>query len=278
MKKSILLIIALCFTVISFAQKREKIKGSKVVKTIQKEIAAFETLEVEDNLEVILVKGEKCGLEIDADENLHEAIGISLNGKALRLTTTKEISGFKKLAVKVTYDPNFKSLTVRHEASINAISPLDVENFTFKSYDFSKIYTYITANSFTLSMNDKSKAELNIKGEDITLELNKEVELKALIAANNLKLDMYLKTKANVEGDSNDFKLRIDNSADFIGNKLTAKSATIIAEGNTKAKVNIANTGIVEASGNTVIEFYGDAKLELKKFADNAILMKKSLK
>ncbi len=52
MKKINLLIFAVLFTTITFAQKKEKVKGSKIV-TIEKiEVSAFTELEIEDNLEV----------------------------------------------------------------------------------------------------------------------------------------------------------------------------------------------------------------------------------
>ena len=64
MKKSIILITALLVTTLSFSQKKEKVKGSKIVTTEIKKIESFESLEVDDNLEVFIVKGNECGLEI----------------------------------------------------------------------------------------------------------------------------------------------------------------------------------------------------------------------
>jgi ABC-type uncharacterized transport system ATPase component len=72
MKKVVLLLFALLFTAFTFAQKKEKIKGSKVVTVTQKAVENFENLEVEDNIEIFLIKGSTQSLEIEADDNLHE--------------------------------------------------------------------------------------------------------------------------------------------------------------------------------------------------------------
>lgn len=278
MKNFTILLLFLLSATISFGQKREKIKGSKIVTVAQKEIGAFENLEVEDNLEIFLIKGAKCGLEIEADENLHNAINISLNGNTLRLTTAKEISGFKKLSIKVTYTDDFKMLIAKHEANITALADLELDTFTFKCFDYSKVFTNVKTKSFTMMANDKSKVELNLKSEDATIELSKNSQLKALITGPKLKMDLYQKAIAVIEGDVADFKLRVDNSSNFTGKNLTTKNAEVIAEGNTISSVNITTKAVVEASGKSEIQFYGDATIELKKFAENAVIMKKSLK
>ncbi|MES2543658.1 MAG: DUF2807 domain-containing protein [Bacteroidota bacterium] len=278
MKKYTILLFTILFTSIAFSQKRAKISGSKVVTTEQKEIGAFENLEIEDNLEVSLVKGDKCGIEIDADENLHKEINISLNGNTLRLTTAKEIVSFKKLNIKITYTDDFKMLIAKHSSSITALSDLKLDNITIKCFDYSKIFVNVKSKSFTLMANDKSKIELNLLSEETTIELSKNAQIKALLATGKLKFDMYQKSSATVEGDIADMKLRTDNSTTFNGKNLTVKTAEILCESDSKLEVNVTSKAIVEASGKSEIQFYGDGKVELKKFADNAVIMKKSLK
>lgn len=278
MKKFTILFIAILCTAVSFGQKREKIKGSKIVTLEQKEISAFENLEIEDNIEIFLIKGDKSGLEIDADDNLHSAINISQNGNTLRLTAAKEVSSFKKFSVKVTYTDDLKMIIAKHESNITALADLDLDNFTFKCFDYSKLFLNVKAKSFTLMANDKSKVELNLKSENVAIELSKNSHLKALIASTQMKLDMYQKASAVIEGTVTDLKLRMDNNADCTGKSLITKNAEIIAEGSSTCSVNITAKAVVEASGKSEIQFYGDAKIELKKFAENTVIMKKSLK
>ena len=84
MKKfTVLLVLLLLSTSFVLAQKKEKIKGSKMVTTELREIGSFESLEIEDNLEVYLEKGDKAEIKIEADENLHDHIIIDLKDKTL---------------------------------------------------------------------------------------------------------------------------------------------------------------------------------------------------
>jgi len=278
MKKLALLFTVVLLTSISYGQKREKVKGSKIVTIEKKEIGNFENLEIEDNLEILLIKSDKCSLEIEADDNLHSEININTNGNTLRLTTLKDVGGFKKFLVKVFYNNDFKLLLAKHETIITATSDVELDNFTIKSFDYSKIFMNGKIKTFTIMQNDKSKSELNLKAEMVTIELSKNAQLKALIASNQLKADLYQKSSAVVEGDVIDLKLRLDNSSEFTGMNLISKSAELIAEANTTTKINVVTNATIEASGKSEIQFYGDAKIELKKFTENTVIMKKTLK
>lgn len=276
-KHSVLILFVLFFTMVT-AQKREKVKGSRLVTVEQKEIGNFENLEVEDNIEVILVKGDKSSIEIDADDNLHSIIEISLNGNNLRLTTSKEVVSFKKMNVKITFTNDFKMLIAKHEATISTLADLELDNFTLKCFDFAKIFTNIKSKSFTLMANDKSKLELNLETNKAVVELSKNAQLKALITANQLKFDMYQKTVAEIEGDVSDLKLRLGNNAEFMCKNMNSKTAELTMEESAKCLVVVSEKIIIDASGNSEIQLFGNPKIEMKNFVDSAVLLKKPSK
>jgi len=264
MKKTALLFVLALFTSAISAQQKEKIKGSKIVTVEQKEIGEFENLEVSDNLEIFLIKGDKCGVEIEADDNLHDAIEISLHGNTLQLSASKEISGAKKFSVRITYTDDFKMAIAKNQANITALADISLNTFTFKSFDSAKIFANVKSKSFTLMANDKSKTELNLTGEQTTIELSKNAQLKALISTASMKFDMYQKSTAVIEGDVTDLKLRLDNNANFTGKGLTAKNVSLLVEGYTVCSI-LCNTWMaIEASGKAEIQIYGDQKIDLR--------------
>ncbi len=278
MKKSPMLLLLLLTVTFAFAQKKEKLKGSRIVTVVQKEIGEFENLEVEDNLEVFLVKGDKSALEIEADDNVQSAIDANINNGTLRLSISKEVSGAKKLSIKVTYTSDFKMLIAKNESNITALDDIQLDNFTFKTFGTAKLFANVKAKSFTLMGSDKSKAELNVTAESTTIDLNKNAQLKALISSSKMKFDMYQKTIAAIEGDVIDLNLRLDNNANFTGKNLTVKNAIIIMEGSASSSINVTNLAVVEISGKTETELYGDCKVDIKKFMDSASIRKKPIK
>ena len=275
MKRFYLLALALLFTAFSFAQKKEKIKGSKTVTVAQREIGTFENIEIEDNLQVYLSKGGAEGIEVEADDNLHEVIMAEVNGGTLRLYTAKEATGAKSLSVRITYTDNLKTITAKNEVIVNALADLQVENITVKNLDYSKSYLNVKSANFTLVLNDKATAEVNSQGQNTTVEMSKNAELKALIASPNVKIDMYQKTIAVIEGDAENAIIRLDNNAAFTGKKFTAKNMELIAEGYTTCNVMATDSINIAASGKSETELFGKPKVSMSQFSDSAVLYKR---
>ncbi len=276
MKKITLIFIVILCSTLAVAQKKEKVKGSKIVTVEKVEIGAFDQLEVEDNLEVFLVKGDKNSIEIETDDNLHVAINHQVYGTSLRLNTNKDISGFKKLEIRVVYTDSLKLINVKHEAKLNAISEMQLDNITVKTYDYSKTFMTVNSANFTLLANDKSKIELNLKGKDAFVEMSKNSNIKALVSLNKLKFDMYQKSEAVLEGPVNEMKLRLDNNSSYVGKNLTSKVLNLTTEGTTNCSVNTNGSLSITAAGKSEVTIYGEPKIELKKFGDDATLYKKS--
>lgn len=277
MKKTILFALLLISS-ISIAQSKEKIKGTKTVTIAPREIKSFENLEITDNIEVFLVKGDNNAIEIEADENLHEIIESTINAGTLYLSTAKNATSFKKLSVKITYTNDLKLVTAKNDVTINALSDIDLDNITFKTYDFSKLFLNVKSRIFTVFANDKSKVELNVKSESAAVELSKSANMKALISSEKMKFDMYQKASANIEGDIVDLKLRLDNNASFTGKNLSAKNAEIITEAYAAGSILVTEKATLDVSGKSELQLYGDQKIEVKRFTDSAVIMKKPTK
>jgi putative alpha-1,2-mannosidase len=278
MKKTAVLLLLLLVAPLAFAQK-EKIRGSRNVTTSVKEIPDFDNIEIEDNLDVFLQYGDKCELEIEADDNTHDAIIISSSGGALRISTSKDVTSAKKFSVKITYTNSLKLLVAKEDVNITALTDLKLDDFTFKISGSAKVFANVRGKVFTLMANDKAKAELNIVSESATVELSKNSQLKALISSSKLNVDMYQKAIATVEGDVTDLKLRLDNNTNFTGKNLAAKNADIIAEDNANISIAVSAIAGISASGKSEIDLHGEqSKIEIRKFSESAAIRKRPLK
>jgi len=278
MKKCPVFLLVLLISSFALAQNNEKIKGSKTVTIEQKEIGDFDSLEVGDNIEVYLDRGEKSELKIEADDNLHSIINIDLNAKTLRINTSKTAVSYKKLIVRVTYTKDLKMITAKDESIVNAIQEILLDDITFKAHDNSNLNLNVNSRNFILQSDDKSKTELNLKSEMTTIELSKNATLKALISAQELKCDLYQKAKATLEGDVINANIRLDNNAVFTGNNLVIKNAELLAESYSNCSINVNTNIIIDASGSSEIQIYGDQKIEIKRFVDNPTLKKRPTK
>ena len=275
MKKYTVILLFLLSTTLSFAQKKEKVKGSKTVTVELREIGPFESLEIEDNLEVYLERGDKNEIKIEADENLQDLITLDLKDKTLRIYTSKHAVNYKKLIVRVTYTNDLNMVTSKNETTINAIQEILLENITFKSHDYSQLFLNVNAKNFILQADDKSKTELNLKSENTSIEMSKNATLKALVSTIDLKVDLYQKANATIEGTATNAIIRLDNNSELTGNKLTIKNIDVTAESYSNCSVNAVTTVIIDAANKSEIQLVGAPKIEIRRFADEAKLIKK---
>ena len=269
------LIILLLSTTLVFSQKAEKIKGSKVVTSSTQQVKPFTMIEVEDNIEIYLEKGVKSEIKIEADDNLHDVISLKVENNILIISTSKEIQGFKKLTVKVTYTNDLNLITTKDESIVTAIQEINLDTVTFKSLDKSKLFLNVNAGNFNLLADDKSKIELNLKSETAFVELSKNSSLKALINSSELKCDLYQKSSAIIEGDSDNSMIRIDNLAELNAIKFNSKTSDLTIEGKANCSLLVENNFILDANDNSEISVYGNPKIEIRKFSGEAKLLKK---
>ena len=269
------LIILLLSTTLVFSQKAEKIKGSKVVTSSIQQVKPFTMIEVEDNIEIYLEKGVKSEIKVEADDNLHDAISLKVENNILIISTSKEIQGFKKLSVKVTYTNDLNLITTKDESIVTAIQEIILDTITFKSLDKSKLFLNVKAGNFNLLADDKSKIELNLKSETAFVELSKNSSLKALINSSELKCDLYQKSSAIIEGDSDNSMIRIDNLAELNARKFNSKTSDLTIEGKANCSLFVENNFILDANDNSEISIYGNPKIEIRKFSGEAKLLKK---
>ncbi len=270
-----ILLVTLLVTSFSFGQKKEKIKGSKIVTVAVKELNSFENIEVSDNFEVFLVKGTKPSIEIEADDNLHEIINFEVTGNTLKINTVKEPFSYKKFAVRINYSNDLQLITARNEVEIKALADIELEKITIKNYNNSKSFLNVKSNYFALILDDKAEAEINVKAESTSLELSKNSELKALIASPEFKLDMYQKSTATIEGTATIAKMRLDNNSHLNAPKLVIGTLEVDTDSYAKCEINVSSAITIAAGGKSQIELWGEQKITIKKFTNNTTLYKK---
>jgi hypothetical protein len=259
----------------AIGQNKEKIKGSKIVVEKPKEIEEFTALEIEDNLTVFLEKGPKNEIKIEADENLHEIISFDIKEKTLRIYTSKEASTFKKLTVWIKYTDDLKTVLAKNTSTVNAIEAIQLDDITFSTFDFAKLYLNVNSKNFTLKADDKTKIELNLKAEKAKIELSKNAQIKALFSTVDLAFDLYQKSIATIEGDATNAIIRSDNNSVFTGNKFNIKNADVTTEGYSVCNVLAETKLVIDASDSSKIFLLGPPKIEVRKFLGEAQFIKK---
>ena len=275
--KIITIIFCLLQSQHSLAQKKEKVKGSKILVTKTYELEAFNTIEIDEKLEINLIPALTPRLEIEADDNLFDVFQHEVTAKVFKLRTNKNIASAKKVVINLYYTNTLKQIFAKEEVVIKAINEINLPELQIIINGKAKVMANVKVENFRLVMDYKSKMELNLTTQNAEIDLNKNAELKALIYAKHLKVDMYQKATGLVEGDVENLIFRIDNSVEFTGKKLTANNISLKIDNLAKCSLFAKEQINIEAAGRSETAIYGNPSIIIDKFTDDAVLLKKSI-
>ena len=267
-------VVALCFSIL-LGNAQESVKGSRNVTVVQTPLEPFTAMEIGQEFEVVIVKGQEAMMEIETDDNLHEVIDVDVIGGTLYVQTTKEIRRSKRLRVRITFTDALTEIRVKEKARVSGLTDLLIHNLTVKTNNDGEFFATVEAHSFELINNDDAKVELNIEADTIKFQLNQKSKVDALINTTNFKADLLEDAEAKIEGDTQEFNLRADNSSRFTGEKLTSKTCTVIIEGSSKASVKVVEVLNITAKDSSELSIYDNPKFNIIEFADEAKLLKK---
>ena len=272
------LILPFLFVLTVTVTHAQKLKGTRNVTVSEREITAFDSIEITNNVEVFLTKGDVASLEIEADDNLHESISVFQTQGMLRIGSTQEVSSFKKYSVKITYAEDLNLIVAKGTVLITGLTDITSSDLTIKLFDNTKLYANLRSDKFTLMAHDKTKVEMNLVAPETVLELNHNAQVKALITATQFKADLYNKANAQIEGDVQKGKFMLDNSADFTGKNLTTLLADIQLNDQAKLSLEVTQKAVISATGSSFLELHNEQKLEVNQFTDRAVISKKNNK
>ena len=276
MKNSILLLlIVFSFSLASFAQDIEKIKGDRNVTIEQTYIDGFKKIVVSEDFSVELFYNKKPSVEIETDGNLHEHIDIKVIDSVLTITSSREIRS-KKLNIKVNYGDAFSDIEVKDNGEVRSLTSLELGNSTLKTSGSARAYLNIKANSFNFVSTEKAKVKLNVTATNVAVEISDNTKMDALINATEVKMDLYQRANAVIEGTITNLNLRADNNSQLNGTNFTTTTCTVLAELDCNVYLEVLDAITIDASGASEIYLFGNPKITINTFTGTVKLQKKA--
>ncbi|MBT8303215.1 MAG: DUF2807 domain-containing protein [Bacteroidia bacterium] len=259
------------------AQRKDRIKGNRIVTSVETSVDGFSRILIGEDFKVELVKGDEPSVEIETDENLHEVIEIDVSDNTLSFKTNKRITLKKEQKIRVTYTDELNLIETEESGQVSSTRTLEFPELTIKATGTSRLFLTLKSDMFKFINSDRAKAELNVTSNVATLELSDNSKLEALINATDIKVDLYQRADAKIEGDVDTLNIRADNSTNFIGKELTSNSCTVLAEGSSDVFIQAIEEVIIEATGSSEVYLYENPKITINKFEDTVKLHKKEL-
>jgi hypothetical protein len=275
MKKSMIILLVLFIGFLGYSQSKDKVKGNREVVSQSNDLdEKFNALEISDNITVIISHGNKNSYVLNTDENLVEAVQFMVINDVLKIFTSKKISSFKELEVKLQVI-GIDRIILRDDAIVKTDKKLSFENILIDGNNSSKFDMEIETNDIQINMDKNADGKIKLMAKNIQIEMKDRSDLKGKINTDNLKVTLKNKAQLTFSGDSKHSDFRLENSADLDVKKMDSRTAVLFSSNNSDVNIRVSKNLEVTSEGSSKIYVYGKADVQLKGFADKSKIIKK---
>jgi len=256
------------------SQKKDKIKGSRVLAKESDKLDDFHVIEVSDNLEVTIFKGNRNSYELQADDNLIDVLKFEIDDDVLKIYSTKKITSSKKIEIQVNFE-DLAAVVIKDDAKLFSKNTIEFRTFSLESRDDSFFDLDIEVDSLVLNLFSNSSGKLNLKGEKASIDLEDKTQLKGNIVLDSLTMGMNEKSLAKVSGDVIDLKLDAKGSSTLKAENLKVSTANLNISNSSDISIFVSKELRLYASDKSSINLYGNPELEVDALNDQSKIVKK---
>ncbi len=150
MKKKILILSLLLFTVALTACKVGGVKGKGEYIGETRELESFDKIEISGGYTVKIVIGEGSSIEIEAEENLLKLIRTRVMGNTLKIDSKKDLNPRREIELRI-YTEELTDIEIAGSSNLDVIN-IDCDHFTLDLAGAANADLSGKAEKFTLSM------------------------------------------------------------------------------------------------------------------------------
>jgi len=270
--KNILLFSALIFCFQLSAQRKPKIKGSRIITDVQENLPPFKTIELNDDLEVRLRKAPQEGYAITADDNLIDVLKFKVEDSILTISSFYNITSKKKLDITVNYN-DIDALTL-YDGDIRMDGAIITDALDVKLSESAKLQLNAEVARIDVHMQGNSAGDFTLKGEELNFTFKDRVDARIYAVSETNNLKMQNNASAKMEGTVGELRVDLLENSSLKAKGLESEKVFVNLQGSSSAEVNVQSTVEITSSGSSKTYVYGDGKIEIIEFLDTSELHK----
>ena len=275
MKKYTLLLLLSIFSIVTFAQKKEKIKGDRNVTTVTNGFdKGFTAIEVFDNLKVTLTKSLQNSYTLTTDKNLHDVIQLTVNEGVLRVYTTSNIVKSKELHITLSLN-NLESIFLKDDAELKMDKVFDSNTIIINAQNSSQFDIETKASQATITMLNDAKSKLKLHADQIAITMADKTNLDADINTDNTNASLSSSAKLRLDGNSDKVLFTTIDSSELDAKRLKVSSANVNTKDKSELHIDARKNLAIDARDKSKIFVYSEPKIDIKKFTDRAEIIKR---
>lgn len=156
----------------------ETIYGSGNVVSEERDIDEFSGLKVSSGIDVVIRQGKKISLELEADDNLHEAIITEVEGDILKIYTKKNIRKARSKKVFLVYE-DLNTIRISSAGDVSGENTLKTGNLDIDLSSAGDLNLEVQADKITCDISSSGDARLSGNAEVLVASLSSAGDLHA---------------------------------------------------------------------------------------------------
>ncbi len=270
--KNTIVLFAFLFCFQAFSQRKPKIKGNKNVVEVSESLPAFNAIELNDDIDIILKKANQEGYELLADDNLIDVLKFKVEDSTLIISSFYKITGKKKLDITINFY-EISSLIVR-DGKVETEDVIDTEELTIKTYASAKVELNAETSYTNLIMEGNSSGDFNIQSDSLNIVLKDRVDARIYSVTEINTIQMNTNSAVNMDGTTYAMSVHLFDNANLKARKLQAEGVEMVAEGSPSARVYASKDFELTSRGSSKTYLSGDAQIDIIEFLDTSELHK----
>ncbi|MGN7515313.1 MAG: GIN domain-containing protein [Allomuricauda sp.] len=271
--KKLLILLFIISPIVSNAQRKPKIKGSRIVTQVSEELPPFNAIVLNDDLEINLDRSFGPGYHITADDNLIDILKFEVEDGTLVISSYYDITAKKELEITVNYT-ELKAITLK-SGSIISKSVIETDELFVDGFNNTKMDLKANASVMDINLEDTSSGDFHVEVDSLNINLNKRTQAYVYAQINTGLLDLDGNSSLTMEGTSDRLQVNMLDHAKYKGEGMQVSSCQLHITGNANARVYAFNDIEIAATGGAGIYLYGTPHITIKEFLDTAQLIKK---
>lgn len=271
--KKIVILILITFPILSNAQRKPKIKGSRIVSELSEELPPFNAIVLNDDLDIRLNKALGPGYHLIADDNLIDILKFEVQEGTLVISSYYNITAKKQLEITINYT-DLQAITVKN-GSVVSNEVIDTEQLFVDGFNNTKLDIRANAAVMDINLEDTSSGTFNVEVDSLNVNLGARSDAYVYAQMDSGALDLEGNSSLTIEGTSDRLQANILDYAKYKGETMEVGSYQLIISGNSNARVYAFRDIAIKATQDARIYLYGTPKITIDEFLDTVQLIKK---
>nr|WP_299073854.1 DUF2807 domain-containing protein [uncultured Allomuricauda sp.] len=272
MKNLIVLLLLLCQVTV-LAQRKPKIKGSRIVSEVNEELPAFNAIQLNDNLDIKLKKSFGPGYEIIADDNLIDILKFRVEDNTLVISAFYDVTAKKQFDITINYT-ELRAITVK-EGSIVSEDIINSDELFVDAFADARLNLKASAAVMDINLEDNSKGDFNVDVDSLNVGLTNRAEAYIYSVNEVSVVDLDGNGSLTYEGTSDRIAIDLTGNSKYKGEKMEAGTISAKLENDANARLYAYRDLELSAKGNSRVYLYGNPKITILEFLDTSQLIKK---